>query len=146
MEQYVRFFKLIDEAKSDGQAQPLTRAIREAVRHNILKDYLERKGGETLSILTAEYDFDTAMAVKQEEAYAEGVSIGLATGREEGISIGLEQGLERGLEQGRLEGLECGAYQTKLETARTFLSMGFSPQQVAQGTGLPLETVQQLIV
>ena len=55
---------------------------------------------------------------------------GLHTGREEGISIGLE----------------CGAYQTKLETARTFLSMGFSPQQVAQGTGLPLETVQQLIV
>jgi predicted transposase/invertase (TIGR01784 family) len=70
------------------------------------------------------------MTVKQEEAYEEG----LFTGREEGISIGLEQGLER------------GAYQTKLETARTFLSMGFSPQQVAQGTGLPLETVQQLIV
>ena len=83
-----------------------------------------------MSILTAEYDFDTAMTVKQEEAYEEG----LFTGREEGISIGLEQGLER------------GAYQTKLETARTFLSMGFSPQQVAQGTGLPLETVQQLIV
>jgi predicted transposase/invertase (TIGR01784 family) len=121
LEQYVQFLKLIDKAKSDGQAQPLTRAIREAVRHNILKDYLERKGGETLSILTAEYDFDTAMAVKQEEAYA----------------IGLERGIERGLER--------GAYQNKLETARTFLSMGFSPQQVAQGTGLPLETVLQLM-
>ncbi len=82
-----------------------------------------------MSILTAEYDFDTAMAVKQEEAYA----------------IGLERGIERGLEQGRLEGLERGAYQNKLETARTFLSMGFSPQQVAQGTGLPLETVLQLM-
>ena len=126
LEQYVQFLKLIDKAKSDGQAHPLTRAIREAVRHNILRDYLERKGGETLSILTAEYDFDTAMAVKQEEAYAEG------------SSIGLERGLQRGLER--------GAYQNKLETARTFLSMGFSPQQVAQGTGLPLETVQQLIV
>ena len=53
-----------------------------------------------MSILTAEYDFDTAMAVRQEEAYAEGISIGFATGREEGISIGLVQGLERGLEQG----------------------------------------------
>ena len=126
LEQYVQFLKLIDKAKSDGQSQPLTRAIREAVHHNILRDYLERKGGETLSILTAEYNFDTAMAVKQEEAYEEGISIGL--------------------EQGRLEGLEQGAYQTKLETAQTFLAMGFSPQQVAQGTGLPLETVQQLIV
>ena len=117
----MQFLKLIDKAKSDGQAQPLTRAIREAVRHNILKDYLERKGGETLSILTAEYDYATDIAVKQEEAYA----------------IGLERGIERGIER--------GAYQKALETAKTFLSMGFSPEQVAQGTGLPLETVQQLM-
>ena len=133
LEQYVQFLKLIDKAKADGQAQPLTRAIREAVRHNILRDYLERKGGETLSILTAEYDYVTDIAVKQEEAYA----IGITTGREEGISIGLERG--------RLEGLERGAYEKALETAKAFLSMGFSPRQVAQGTGLPLEVVQELV-
>ena len=121
LEQYVRFLKLIDKAKSDGQAQPLTRAIREAVRYNILRDYLERKGGETLSILTAEYDFDTAMAVKQEEAYAEG------------ISIGLEQGLER------------GAYQTKLETARNLLQDGFSVEMITKYTSLPVTTIQQLL-
>ena len=57
-----------------------------------------------------------------------------------GISIGLEQGLELGRSTGREE----GAYQTKLETARTFLTMGFSPAQVAQGTGLPMETVMEL--
>ena len=76
LEQYVKFLKLIDKAKSDGQAQPLTWSIREAVRHNILKDYLERKGGETLSILTAEYDYATDIAVKQEEAYAIGLERG----------------------------------------------------------------------
>lgn len=54
-------------------------------------------------------------------------------GYEEGISIGLQQGLER------------GAYETKLETARTFLSMGLSPEQVAQGTKLPLDVVQSLM-
>ena len=124
----MQFLKLIDKAKSDGQAQPLTRAIREAVRHNILKDYLERKGGETLSILTAEYDFDTAMAVKQEEAYAEGISIGLATGREEGISIGLER----------------GAYETKLETAQLMIGLGIPLEQVQLCTTLPLETVLEL--
>ena len=117
LEQYVQFLKLIDKAKSDGQAQPLTRAIREAVRHNILKDYLERKGGETLSILTAEYDFDTAMAVKQEEAYAEGISIGL----------------------------ERGAYQNKLETARNLLQDGFSAEMIAKYTCLPEETIHQLL-
>jgi predicted transposase/invertase (TIGR01784 family) len=125
LEQYVQFLKLIEQAKATGQKQPLTRAIREAVRHNILKDYLERKGGETLSILTAEYDFDTAIAVKQEEAYA----IGLATGREEGISIGLER----------------GAYQTKLETAQNLLAMGLSPEQVTQGTNLPMDVIQGLL-
>jgi hypothetical protein len=129
LEQYVQFLKLIDKAKADGQAQPLTRAIREAVRHNILKDYLERKGGETLSILMTEYDYATDIAVKQEEAYAEGVSFGLLTGREEGISIGLER----------------GAYQNKLETAKRFLSYGDSPEKVAICTNLPLDVVQGLL-
>ena len=125
----MQFLKLIDKVKADGQARPLTRAIREAVRHNILKDYLERKGGETLSILTAEYDFDTAMAVKQEEAYAEGISIGLATGREEGISIGLER----------------GAYETKLETAQLMIGLGIPLEQVQLCTNLPLDVVQGLL-
>ena len=129
LEQYVQFLKLIDKAKSDGQAQPLTRAIREAVRHNILKDYLERKGGETLSILTAEYDYATDIAVKQEEAYA----------------IGLERGIERGLEQGRLEGLERGAYQNKLETAQLMIGLGIPLEQVQLCTNLPLDVVQGLL-
>ena len=120
LEQYVQFLKLIDKAKSDGQAQPLTRAIREAVRHNILRDYLERKGGETLSILTAEYDFDTAMAVKQEEAYA--------SGRNEGIFIGLEQ----------------GAHQKALETARKLLARGDSPAEIAELLSLPILQIQEL--
>jgi len=72
-------------------------------------------------------------AVKMADARYDGYD----EGYEKGISIGLEQGLEQGLER--------GAYQTKLETARTFLTMGLSPAQVAQGTGLPMETIQELI-
>ena len=124
LEQYVQFLKFIDKAKSDGQSQPLTRAIREAVRHNVLKEYLERKGGEILSILMTEYDYATDIAVKQEEAYA----IGIATGREEGILVGLEQ----------------GAYETKLETAKSFLAEGLHPEIVARCTGLPLDIVLEL--
>ena len=136
LEQYAQFLKLVEEAKADSRAEPLTWAIQEAVRRNILRDYLERRGGETLSILMTEYDYATDLAVQKEEAYEDGLFAGLerglATGREEGISIGLEQGLER------------GAYQKALETAKCFLSMGLTPEQVAQGTGLPLELVQQL--
>ncbi len=112
LDQYVQFLKLIDEAKSDGQAQPLTRAIQKAVRCNVLKNYLERRGGEALSILMTEYDYATDIAIKQEEAYA----------------IGIER----------------GAHQKALETAKNLLSMGLSPEQVAQGTNLPLETVLAL--
>ena len=57
---------------------------------------------------------------------------------------GFEEGLTTGLEQGREQGREQGAYETKLETAKAFLAMGLSPEQVAQGTNLPLETVLDL--
>ena len=70
-----------------------------------------------MSILMTEYDYATDIAVKQEEAFA----------------IGLERGIER------------GAYENKLETAKTFLSMGLTPEQVAQGTNLPLDVVQGLM-
>ncbi|MBR2361827.1 MAG: hypothetical protein IKA80_04195 [Spirochaetaceae bacterium] len=94
------------------------------MRRNILKDYLERKGGEVLSILMTEYDYATDMAVLKEESYEDG--------REEGISIGLATGREE------------GAYQNKLETARNLLSEGLAPQMVARCTDLPLETVLEL--
>ena len=128
LEQYAQFLKLVEEARAAGHENPLKWAIQEAVRRNILRDYLERRGGETLSILMAEYDYATDMAVLKEEAYEDGLFVG----REEGISIGLEQGLER------------GAYQKALETARNLLAMGLSPEQISQATKLPQETIAHL--
>ena len=117
LEQYVQFLELVEEARAAGHENPLKWAIQEAVRRNILRDYLERKGGEVLSILMTEYNYATDMAVLKEEAY------------EDGLFVGREE----------------GAYQKALETARSFLSMGLSPEQVAQGTGLSLEVIQKLI-
>ena len=54
------------------------------------------------------------------------------------------QGKEQGYEEGISIGLERGAYQNKLETAKNLLSMGLSPEQVAQGTNLPLDVIQDL--
>ena len=48
LEQYVQFLELVEEAKAAGHKHPLKWTIQEAVRRNILKDYLERKGGEVL--------------------------------------------------------------------------------------------------
>ena len=44
------------------------------------------------------------------------------------------------LAEGRKEGAEL----TKIETAKKLISMGLSLEQVAEGTGLSLEKVQEL--
>ena len=53
--------------------------------------------------------------------------------RNEGIAIGERQGFDK------------GSRDTKLQTARAFLAMGLSAQQVAQGVGLPVDEVQALL-
>ena len=140
LEQYVQFLELVEEARAAGHKHTLKWAIQEAVRRNILRDYLERKGGEVLSILMTEYDYATDMAVLKEESYEDGLFVG----REEGISIGLERGLEQGLEQGRATGREEGAYQNKLETARRLVARGFSAEDIADLTGLDLLQIEEL--
>ena len=50
----------------------------------------------------------------------------------------------QGKEQGYEQGLERGAHQNKLETAKNLFSMGLTPEQVAQGTNLPLDVVLEL--
>ena len=141
----MQFLELVEEARAAGHENPLKWAIQEAVRRNILRDYLERKGGEVLSILMTEYNYATEMAVLKEEAYEDGLFVGLATGREEGREEGISIGLERGREEGISVGIERGAYEKALETARSFLCYGDSPEKVAACTGLPLETVRQLV-
>ena len=54
-------------------------------------------------------------------------------------------GFDEGFTAGREDGLQQGAHQKALETAKTFLSMGFSPEPVTQGTNLPLDVVQGLL-
>ena len=54
-------------------------------------------------------------------------------------------GYEEGFDEGREQGIVQGAYETKLETARNMLIEGLTPQMVARCTGLPLETVMELV-
>ena len=95
LEQYVQFLQLVEEAKAAGHKHPLKWAIQEAVRRNILRDYLERKGGEVLSILMTEYDYATDMAVLKEESYEDGREEGAYQNKLETaktmISIGLPE-------------------------------------------------------
>ena len=57
---------------------------------------------------------------------------GFSAGEEYGIAIGEKLGEERGI------------YKKAIETAKKFLSMGLSVEQVADGTGLSVEVIQDL--
>ena len=54
---------------------------------------------------------------------------------------GLEEGISIGLTQGREE----GAYQNKLETAHKLLARGYSPEDIADLSGLTFSQVQELL-
>ena len=53
-------------------------------------------------------------------------------------------GFEDGLTVGLTTGREEGAYQTKLETAKSMLSLGLPLDQIRLCTSLPLETIIEL--
>ena len=59
---------------------------------------------------------------------------------EQGIEKSKREGLKQGMEQGIAE----GEHRNAIETARNFLQMGLSKEQVAQGTGLSIEEIQKL--
>ena len=83
-------------------------------------------------MLLVEYDYDTDIAVQRKEAFDDGFS----AGEERGITIGRNEGISLGITQ--------GAYQKAVETAKKFLSMGLSVEQVADGTGLSIEEIEKL--
>ena len=87
-------------------------------------------------MLLAEYDYDTDIAVQRKEAFDDGI----LQGRNEGIAIGEERGRNEGISLG----ITQGAYQKAVETAKKFLSMGLSVEQVADGTGLSIEEIEKL--
>ena len=67
-------------------------------------------------MLWGEYNYDEDIAAQRQEAF------------DDGLSKGVSQGIQH----------------TKIETAKNFLSMGLQIEQIAQGTGLSLATIQQL--
>ena len=61
-----------------------------------------------------------------------------------GVADGIAQGISQGIAQGIAQGISQGAEQKAIETAKNFIKMGFSLEQVAQGTGLTIEQVKEI--
>ena len=91
-------------------------AIKECIKNDILKEYLQRKSREVINMLIAEYDYDTDIAVQ----------------REESLMLGIQQGEAR------------GSHQKALETAKTMLTMGYPLNDICKISGLSQAEVEAL--
>ena len=132
LKEYSEFIEQVRSNIENNVPEPLTTAIKEAIKKGFLSDYLNRKSTEVQNMLLAEYDYDTDIAVQRKEAFDDGISIG----RNEGIAIGEERGISIGLSQ--------GVQQAKLETAKTLLAFGDSIEKVSKVTGLSPEEIEKL--
>ena len=140
LKQYSEFIEQVRSNIENAVSEPFTSAIKEAIKKGFLSDYLNRKSTEVQNMLLAEYDYDTDIAVQRKEAFNDGFSAGeergFSLGRNEGIAIGEERGISLGITQGE--------HKKAIETAKKFLSMGLSVEQVADGTGLSIEEIEKL--
>jgi len=93
--QYSAFISKVREFMKEGLSlkEAMEKAVYYCRKHDILKELLEKHAKEIMSMLTTEWNWDTAKEVWQEEAREEGLS----QGREEGVLITARNALEEGL-------------------------------------------------
>ena len=118
LKEYCQFIEIVERMYSKTlPKKSFRKAIETAVSQGILKDYLDRKSREVINMLCAKYDYKMDIAVKQEEAFQDGMEAGI----------------------------EKGSQQKALENAINFLKLNvLSEEQIAQGTGLPVEKIKEL--
>ena len=120
---YAKFIARVRECAKDGAPteKQVAEAVDWAIRENLLDGFFKRQRAEVIDLILTEYNEEQAIKTWREDGYVEG----------------LEQGLQEGLEQ--------GAQQKAVEAATNLLRMKvLTPEQIAQGTGLPLDEVLAL--
>ena len=116
LKQYSEFIEQVRCNIESAIPEPLTTAIKEAIKKGFLSDYLNRKSTEVQNMLLAEYDYDTDIAVQRRESFEDGFSAGEERGRNE----------------------------AKLETAKILKSSGVEINIITNSTGLPIEEIEKL--
>jgi len=89
-------------------------------------------------------DYTSTMNYARDEGLKQGMRKGMKKGMTEGMAQGMAKGITEGMAKGITEGMAKGRQESTLEIARNLKKMGLSVTQIADGTGLPLETIKQL--
>ena len=124
LEQYSLFVDAVRRYTAVDKEHGFENAIKECIKNDILREYLQRKSREVINMLIAEYDYATDIAVQREEA-----------GRIAFVN---------GIEQGKSLGLAEGSRQKALETAKTMLTMGYPLVDICKISGLAPDEVQSI--
>ena len=114
--QYSRFVDAVRRHITVDKEHGFENAIKECIKNDILKEYLQRKSREVINMLVAEYDYDTDIAVQ----------------RQESLMLGIQQGEAR------------GSRQAKLETAKLMKEENLSLDLITKITGLSQAEVAAL--
>ena len=99
-------------------------AVGWAIEENLLDGFFRVNKAEVIAMCLTEFDVESAIKTWREDGY------------EDGYNEGITEGMTAGEQKGKQE--------KAVEDARNAVSLGLSPQQISQITGLPLEEVQKL--
>jgi len=114
--QYSRFVEAVRRHIAVDKEHGFENAIKECIKNDILREYLQRKSREVINMLVAEYDYDTDIAAQ----------------RQESLMLGIQQGEAR------------GSRQAKLETAKLMKEERLSLNLITKITGLSQAEVEAL--
>ena len=126
LQDYSMYVKLVRDGleKKLPTKDAVKSALDEASSLNLLDGFFKKHKSEILGMCLTEFDQEKYDYSRRMEGY------------DDGFEAGISQGVSKGLQQ--------GAHDKAVETARNFLKMGLSFEQVSSGTGLPLDEVLAL--
>jgi predicted transposase/invertase (TIGR01784 family) len=96
--------------------EAMRKAVEDCIAQNILWEFLTKHKQEVIGMLLAEWDLDTALDVRGEERFMEGMEAGMEAGMEKGV----------------------------LRAARAMKEMGLDICTIAKATELPIDTILNL--
>ena len=122
LKEYCQFIEIVEHTYNKlFPKRSFKKAIEEAISQGILADYLDRKSREVINMLCAKYDYKMDIAVKQEEAY------------EDGLNAGMKSGIEK------------GARENAIENAKNFFKNGVSKEIIAKSIKMSLDEVENIL-
>lgn len=117
LNEYSMFIHMIRERQQEkGLQKAVEESMRECMRKGILTEFLERNGGDIVSLVRIELTREECEAIREEDGYV--------------------RGLEDGLNEGRIE--------EQLKIARNMKALGLTTDVISKASGLMEKEIEAL--